>query len=127
MLCLNKGGHGCDFLAPTQRACQSVTALTESRHSDCPSISRRGRKNDHTLTLFLNSQLAQWRVFAALSEFRAVPHQELLAELKWLNSVEEDVQTTLARNQILLLYRTGWVDVTHPVAVLLIQTIQNVV
>lgn len=81
----------------------------------------------HTLTNALNSQLAQWRVAAALGKFRAVPHQKLLARLKRFDGVEVDVQTALARNQVLLLHSTGWVDVTHPVAALLIQTIQDVV
>lgn len=81
------------------------------------------------LTLFniVNGQLAQWRVVAAFCKFRAVPHQELLARLKWFDCVEVDFQTALAGNQVLLLRRTGWVDVAHPVAPLLVQTIQDVV
>lgn len=81
----------------------------------------------HTLTNTVRSKLAQWRVVTALGEFRAVPHQELLARLKWFDGVEVDVQTTLAGNQILLLHSTGRVDIAHPVAPLLDQTIQDVV
>lgn len=81
----------------------------------------------HTLTNSFNSQVAQWRVVTALRKFRAVPHQKLLARLKWFDGVEVDVQTTLACNQVLLLHTTGWVDITHPIAPFLIQTIQDVV
>lgn len=82
-----------------------------------------------SLTVFntLNSQLAQRRVVTAPGEFRAVPNQKLLALLKWFDGVEVDVQTVLARHKVLLLHSTGWVDVAHPVAPLLIQTIQDVV
>lgn len=73
------------------------------------------------------SQFAQWRVVTALCKFRAVPHQKLLARLKWFDGVEVDVQTALACNQVLLLHSTGWVDIAHPVALLLIQTIQDMV
>lgn len=79
-----------------------------------------------TLTNTVNRQLAQWRVVTALGEFRTVPHQKLLARLKWFDGVEVDVQPALARNQVLLHHSAGWVDVTHPVAPLLIQTIQDV-
>lgn len=75
----------------------------------------------------IDSQLAQWRVFASLGEFRAVPHQKLLARLKWLDSVEEYLQTDLARDQILLLHAARRVDIAHPVASFLFQTIQDVV
>lgn len=81
----------------------------------------------HTLTNTINRQLAQWRVVTALGEFRAVPHQKLLARLKWFNGVEVDVQTALACHQVLLLHSAGWVDVTHPVAPPLVQTVQDVV
>lgn len=52
----------------------------------------------HTLTSTINSQLAQWRVVTALGEFMAVPHQKLLAWMKWFDGVEVDVQTILAGN-----------------------------
>lgn len=52
----------------------------------------------HTLTSTINSQLAQWRVVTALGEFIAVPHQKLLAWMKWFDGVEVDVQTILAGN-----------------------------
>lgn len=51
-----------------------------------------------TLTGTINSQLSQWRVVTALGEFMAVPHQELLAWVKWFDGVEVDVQTILAGN-----------------------------
>lgn len=70
----------------------------------------------HTLTDTVNRQLAQWRVVTALGEFGAVPHQQLLARQKRFDGVEVDVQTALARHQVLLLHSAGWVDVTHPVA-----------
>ncbi len=79
------------------------------------------------LTNSINSQLAQWRVVTALGKFRTVPHQKLLAWLKWFDGVEVDAQTALARHQVLLLHRAGRVDITHPVAPLLIQSIQDVV
>lgn len=80
----------------------------------------------HSLTNTVDSQLSQWRVVAALGEFRAVPDQELLPRLKRFDGVEVDVQTVLARDQVLLLHSTGWVDIAHPVAAFLIQTIQDV-
>lgn len=81
------------------------------------------------LALFnsVDRQLAQWRVVAALGEFRAVPDQELLPRLKWFDGVEVDVQTVLACDKVLLLHSAGWVDVAHPVAAFLVQTIQDVV
>lgn len=79
------------------------------------------------LTWTVNRQLAQWRIVATPAKFRAVPHQQLLARLKRFYGVEVDVQIVLAGNQVLLLHSAGWVNVAHPVAVLLIQTIQDVV
>lgn len=79
------------------------------------------------LTHAINCQLSQGRVATALGKFRAVPHQQLLALLKRFDGVEVDVQTALACNQVLVLHGTGWVDVAHPVAPLLVQTVQDVV
>lgn len=82
-----------------------------------------------SLALFgiVDTQLAQRRVVAALGKFRTVPHQKLLAWLQRFDGVEKDVQAALARNQVLLLHGARWVDVPHPVAPLLVQTIQDVV
>lgn len=80
-----------------------------------------------TLTGTINGQLFQWRVVTALGEFMAVPHQELLAWVKWFDGVEVDVQTILAGDYVLLLHSTGRVNIAHPVAPLLIQTIHDVV
>lgn len=74
----------------------------------------------NTRTGILSRQLGQWGVVAALGKFMAVPHQELLPRMKWFDGVEVDFQPILASDQVLLLYSTGWVDITHPVASLLI-------
>lgn len=98
----------------------SFCSLKLSRNTHCIDIT-------HSLTNSVDRQLAQWRVVAALGEFRAVPDQELLPRLKWFDGVEVDVQTVLAGNKVLLLHSAGWVDVAHPVAAFLVQTIQDVV
>lgn len=97
----------------------SFCSLKLSRKTHCIDIT-------HSLTNTVDSQLSQWRVVAALGEFRAVPDQELLPRLKRFDGVEVDVQTVLARDQVLLLHSAGWVDIAHPVAAFLIQTIQDV-
>lgn len=96
-----------------------------SRHTHIAFLSLSEWK--HTLTDTLNRELAKRRVATALGEFRAVPHQKLLARLKRFDGVEVDVQTVLARHKVLLLHRASRVDKSHPVAPLLIQTIQDVV
>lgn len=74
----------------------------------------------NTRTSIVNRQLGQWGVVAALGKFMAVPHQELLPRMKWFDGVEVDFRPILASDQVLLLYSAGWVDITHPVASLLV-------
>lgn len=81
----------------------------------------------HTRTKTLSNQLAQRWIVAAPGEFSTVPHQELPARLERLDGVEVDLHAALARDHVLLLHATGGIDVTHPVALLLVQTVQNVV
>ena len=63
----------------------------------------------------------------ALGELGAVPHQELSAGGNWPHRVEVDLHAVLARSQVLLAGRVGWVDVAHPVGLLLRQAVHKVV
>ena len=63
----------------------------------------------------------------ALGELGAVPHQQLLVGRDGLDSVEVDVRAVLAGSQVLLLLRMGWVHITHPVALLLVETVHKMV
>ena len=58
----------------------------------------------------------QW-VIESLCELTAVPDKQLRVWRDRFDGVEEDAEFHLARDQILLLQRVGWVDVPHPVAV----------
>lgn len=79
------------------------------------------------LTTAIHRQLSQWRVVTALGQFLAVPHQKFLSWLKRFDCVEVDVQTVLVGYQVLLLDGTSGVDVTHPVAPLLVQAVEDMV
>lgn len=59
-------------------------------------------------------------------EVSAVPHQQLLVSRDGLDRVEVDVHAVLAGGQVLLLLRVGWIHIAHPVALVLIQTIDKV-
>lgn len=61
-----------------------------------------------------------------VGEVSAVPHQQFLVSRDGLHRVEVDAHAVLARGQVLLLLRVGWVHIAHPVALLLIQAIYKV-
>lgn len=56
----------------------------------------------------------------------AVPHQQLLVSRDGLHCVEIDAHAVLASGQVLFLLWVGWIHITHPVALLFIQAIYEV-
>lgn len=62
----------------------------------------------------------------AFSELCTIPHEQLLARLDSFRSVEENIGLVLAGNDVLLSRSSGGADVLHPVASLLVETV-NVV
>lgn len=62
----------------------------------------------------------------SLGELLAVPHQQLLFGLHWSDGVEVDVWAVLAGHQVLFCQGMSRVHVTHPVALVDIKAIDEV-
>lgn len=62
-----------------------------------------------------------------LCKVSAVPHKELLVGRDGLDGIEVDVHSILTSSQVLLLNRVARVYITHPVALVLIKSINEVV
>lgn len=59
-------------------------------------------------------------------EVSAVPDEKLVISRDGLHRVEVDAHAVLASGQVLLLLRVSWIHIAHPVALLLIQAIHEV-
>lgn len=79
----------------------------------------------HELTEFLHHNLSRGRVVEAAGKLRAVPHQELLVSRNGLDGVEIDAHPVLAGGKILLLLGMSWIHITHPVTLLLVQSVHK--
>lgn len=62
-----------------------------------------------------------------LCEVSAIPHKQLLVGRDGLDGIEVDVHSILTSSQVLLLNRVARVYITHPVALVLIKSINEVV
>ena len=78
------------------------------------------------LTEFLHHNLPRGWVVEAAGELWAVPHQQLLVGGDGLHRVEVDAHAILAGGKVLLLFRVGRVHEAHPVALLLVQPVHEV-
>jgi len=77
------------------------------------------------LTEFLHHNLSRGRVVKAASKLGAVPHQKLLVCRNGLDGVEIDAHPVLAGGKVLLLLGMSWVHITHPVTLLLVQSVHK--
>lgn len=57
----------------------------------------------------------------------AIPHKKLLVGRNRLNGVEVDVHSVLTRSQVLLPGRVRRIHIAHPVALLLLKAVDEVV
>lgn len=62
-----------------------------------------------------------------LCKVSAIPHKQLLVGRDGLDGVEVDVHSILTSSQVLFLNRVARVYITHPVALVLIKSINKVV
>lgn len=62
-----------------------------------------------------------------LCKVSAVPHEQLLVGRDGLDGVEVDVHSILTSSQILFLNRVAGVYITHPVALVLVKSVNEVV
>lgn len=57
----------------------------------------------------------------------AIPHKKFLVGRDRLDGVEVDIHPVLTRSQVLLPGRMCWIHVSHPVALLLVKAINEMV
>ena len=62
-----------------------------------------------------------------LCKVSAIPHKQLLVGGNGLDGVEVDVHSILTSSQVLFLNRVAGVYITHPVALLLVKSVNEVV
>lgn len=62
-----------------------------------------------------------------LCKVSAIPHKQLLVGRDGLDGVEVDVHSILTSSQVLFLNRVARVYITHPVALVLVKSINEVV
>lgn len=78
------------------------------------------------LTECLHHEVSRRRVVESTGEIGAVPDQQFLVGWNGVNGVKVDAHAILASRQILLMVRVRRIHVAHPVALLLVQAVHEV-